>query len=89
MDWIVEGVALVSLACLVAAVTAVDAAAAVSSAAYAVAIATLLVLANKRVEQIGPNARVDYRARWAGSSPSRCGGTSPQADLWRPGSRFI
>lgn len=45
MEWIVEGVALVSLAALVAAVTAVDAAAAVSSAAYAVAIATLLVLA--------------------------------------------
>jgi hypothetical protein len=45
MEWIVEGVALVSLASLVAAVTAVDAAAAVSSAAYAVAIATLLVLA--------------------------------------------
>jgi hypothetical protein len=46
MEWIVEGVALVSLACLVAPVTAVDAAAAVSSAAYAVAIATLLVLAS-------------------------------------------
>ncbi|HET6475012.1 MAG TPA: hypothetical protein VFH93_02905 [Thermoleophilia bacterium] len=45
MEWIVEGVALVSLASLVAAVTAVDAAAAVSSAAYAVAVATLLVLA--------------------------------------------
>ena len=45
MEWIVEGVALVSLGSLVAAVTAVDAAAAVSSAAYAVAIATLLVLA--------------------------------------------
>ncbi len=45
MEWIVEGVALVSLASLVAAVTAVDAAARVSSAAYAVAIATLLVLA--------------------------------------------
>ncbi len=45
MEWIVEGVALVSLASLVAAVTAVAAAAAASSAAYAVAIATLLVLA--------------------------------------------
>jgi hypothetical protein len=45
MEWIVEGVALVSLASLVAAVTALDAAAAASSAAYAVAIATLLVLA--------------------------------------------
>jgi hypothetical protein len=45
MEWIVEGVALVSLASLVAAVTAVDAAARVSSAAYAVAIAALLVLA--------------------------------------------
>jgi len=44
MEWIVEGVALISLGSLVAAVTAVDAAA-VSSAAYAVAIATLLVLA--------------------------------------------
>ena len=45
MEWIVEGVALISLGSLVAAVTAVDATAAVSSAAYAVAIATLLVLA--------------------------------------------
>ena len=45
MEWIVEGVALISRGSLVAAVTAVDAAAAVSSAAYAVAIATLLVLA--------------------------------------------
>jgi len=45
MEWIVEGVALVSLASLVAAVTTLDAAAAASSAAYAVAIATLLVLA--------------------------------------------
>jgi hypothetical protein len=45
MEWIVEGVALVSLAALVVAVTAVDAAAAASSAAYAVAIATLVVLA--------------------------------------------
>jgi hypothetical protein len=45
MEWIVEGVALVSLAALVVSVTAVDSAAAVASAAYAVAIATLLVLA--------------------------------------------
>jgi hypothetical protein len=45
MEWIVEGVALVALAALVAAVTVVDATAAVSSAAYAVAIATLLELA--------------------------------------------
>ena len=45
MEWIVEGVALVSLASLVATVTAVDAAATVASAAYAVAVATLLVLA--------------------------------------------
>jgi hypothetical protein len=45
MEWIVEGVALVSLAALVAVVTAVDPEAAASSAAYAVAIATLLVLA--------------------------------------------
>ena len=45
MEWIVEGVALLSLGALVAAVTAVDTAAAVSLAAYAVAVATLLVLA--------------------------------------------
>ena len=45
MEWIVEGVALVSLASLVVAVTAVDPATAVSSVAYAVAVATLLVLA--------------------------------------------
>jgi hypothetical protein len=45
MEWIVEGVALVSLATLVAAVTAVDATTTVSSAAFAVAIATLVVLA--------------------------------------------
>jgi len=45
MEWIVEGVALVSLASLVATVTAVDATTVVASAAYAVAIATLLVLA--------------------------------------------
>ena len=46
MEWIVEGVALVSLAALVAAVTAVDATATVSSGAYAVAIATLVALAS-------------------------------------------
>lgn len=45
MEWIVEGVALVSLAALVISVTAVDASATVASAAYAVAVATLLVLA--------------------------------------------
>jgi hypothetical protein len=45
MEWIVEGVALVSIASLVAAVTAVDASSVVASAAYAVAIVTLLVLA--------------------------------------------
>jgi len=45
MEWIAEGVALVSLAALVAAVTAVDAATRVSSAAYAVAIGTLIVMA--------------------------------------------
>jgi hypothetical protein len=45
MEWVVEGVALVSLAALVVSVTAVDPAAAVASAAYAVAVATLLVLA--------------------------------------------
>jgi hypothetical protein len=45
MEWIVEGVALVSLASLVAAVTAVDMAATAATAAYAVAVATLLVLA--------------------------------------------
>jgi hypothetical protein len=45
MEWIVEGVALVSLASLVASVTAVDLTARVASTAYAVAIVTLLVLA--------------------------------------------
>jgi hypothetical protein len=45
MEWIVEGVALVSLAALVVSVTAVDSATTVASAAYAVAIATLAVLA--------------------------------------------
>ncbi len=45
MEWIVEGVALVSLASLVVSVTAIDADATVASAAYGVAMATLLVLA--------------------------------------------
>jgi hypothetical protein len=45
MEWIVEGVALVSLGSLVAAVTAVDRSSAVSSAAYVIAIATLAGLA--------------------------------------------
>ena len=45
MEWIVEGVALVSLGALVAAVTIVDAAGAAASAAYAVAVATLVVMA--------------------------------------------
>jgi hypothetical protein len=45
MEWIVEGVALISIGALVAVVTAIDATAPVSSAAYAVAIATLVALA--------------------------------------------
>lgn len=45
MEWIVEGVTLISLAALVSVVTAVDADATTSSAAYAVTIATLVVLA--------------------------------------------
>lgn len=45
MEWIVEGVALVSLGTLVAAVTIVDATGSAASAAYAVAVATLGVLA--------------------------------------------
>ena len=45
MEWIVEGVALLGVAAFVAAVTAVDAGAAASTAAYAVAIGTLLTLA--------------------------------------------
>lgn len=45
MEWIVEGVALVSLGTLVAVVTAVDPGTAVSSGAYAVAIGTLVALA--------------------------------------------
>src|SRR5512136_2340456 len=45
MEWIVEGVALVSLSALVPAVTAVDSSAPASEAAYLVAIVTLLTLA--------------------------------------------
>ena len=45
MEWIVEGVALISTAAFVAAETAVQPGAAVSSAVYAVAIGTLVVLA--------------------------------------------
>ncbi len=45
MEWIVEGVALVSVAVLVAAVTAVDSSAAAAAAAYAAAVGTLIVLA--------------------------------------------
>lgn len=45
MEWIVEGVALISTAAFVAAATAVEPLAAASSAVYAVAIGTLVVLA--------------------------------------------
>lgn len=45
MEWIVEGVALISLAGFVAAATSIQAEAALSTAVYAVAIATLIVLA--------------------------------------------
>jgi len=45
MEWIVEGVALISTAAYIAAVTKVEPAAPVSSAVYAVAIATLVALA--------------------------------------------
>ena len=45
MEWIVEGVALVSLAAFVAVATAIQPEAAVSSAVYGVAIATLVALA--------------------------------------------
>ena len=45
MEWIVEGVALVSTAAFVAAATAIQPDAAVSSAVYTVAIGTLIVLA--------------------------------------------
>ena len=45
MEWIVEGVALISTAAFVAAVTAIDPRSAISSSVYAVAIATLVSLA--------------------------------------------
>ena len=45
MEWIVEGVALISTAAFVAAATATEPQSVVSSAVYAVAIATLVVLA--------------------------------------------
>jgi hypothetical protein len=45
MEWIVEGVALISTAAFVAAATATDPAATTSTGVYMVAIATLLVLA--------------------------------------------
>jgi len=45
MEWIVEGVALISTATFVAVVTAIQPEAVVSSAVYAVAIGTLIVLA--------------------------------------------
>lgn len=45
MEWIVEGVALISIAAFVVSATAVDVTAAVSSAVYGVAIGTLIVLA--------------------------------------------
>jgi len=45
MEWIVEGVALVSIGTLVAAVTVVERTGPAASAAYAVAIGTLVVLA--------------------------------------------
>ena len=45
MEWIVEGVALISTAAFVAAATAIQPEAPVSSAVYAVAVGTLVVLA--------------------------------------------
>ena len=45
MEWMVEGVALISTAAFVAAATAIQPEAPVSSAVYAVAIGTLVVLA--------------------------------------------
>ncbi len=45
MEWIVEGVALISTAAFVVAATATDPAATTSAVVYMVAIATLLVLA--------------------------------------------
>jgi hypothetical protein len=44
MEWIVEGVALLSIAAFVAAATIIDSGSAVSLAVYAVAIGSLLVL---------------------------------------------
>ena len=45
MEWIVEGVALISTAAFVVAATATDSGSAVASAVYAVAVATLITLA--------------------------------------------
>jgi uncharacterized membrane protein YwaF len=45
MEWIVEGVALISIAAFVVAATAIELQSPVSSAIYAVAIGTLVVLA--------------------------------------------
>jgi hypothetical protein len=45
MEWIVEGVALLSIAAFVAGATIIDSGSAVSLAVYAVAIGSLLVLA--------------------------------------------
>jgi hypothetical protein len=45
MEWIVEGVTLIAIGALVAAVTAAGSSHAAAAAAYVVAIATLLVLA--------------------------------------------
>ena len=45
MEWIVEGVALVSMGALVAVVTTIDRTSPVSSGTYAVSIATLVALA--------------------------------------------
>ena len=69
MEWIVEGVALISLAALVLAVTAVDATAASSSAAYAVATVTLLVLAG---ESLSTGFWVRFLPFRLSPSSSRC-----------------
>ena len=45
MEWVVEGVALISIGALVASVTVAGSDGASASAAYAVAVATLIVLA--------------------------------------------
>jgi hypothetical protein len=45
MEWVVEGVALISVAAFATAVTAIDSRATTSTAVYAVAVATLLALA--------------------------------------------